>query len=218
MISSELFWPHEQPSIEPYWPNLKKFFLSLNLVSPEGGWYFVKDPNPPLEEEEDEDEDDMYDGDNYMYDEWEPSASAWQHEESLASELDFSDDASEPPTDTESEKPDYKKVTRLFRVWPSEKLEVLLVAMARAVAKMPALKWLSVGARVEAQNYHRNGRKFQVTYFAPGEVAESPYQEEDSTKPRLYWNVPTGWRMNKDLEQFWRVKLGENGIINYSEW
>ncbi|KEQ64616.1 uncharacterized protein M437DRAFT_43341 [Aureobasidium melanogenum CBS 110374] len=111
--------------------------------------------------------------------------------------------------------------THRFRAWPSPKMETLLHSMAKAVTRMPALKFFAAGSQMPWPH----SIDFEFFYLTPGEKQDLGEPEEgtifdsnDITKPRLFWRVPRFWRMNESVEKLWKDTLGSEGIIEYQEW
>ena len=109
----------------------------------------------------------------------------------------------------------------VFRRVPNpEKMNPLLIAMAKAVRYAPSLQ--EINLRFGSQKLTpiiRNGvdadlkREFNLTYFAGGVTC--PRQESESTeKPRLIWQVQD-WRPDDTVDWHWREALGPDAVMVY---
>ncbi|KAF3492376.1 uncharacterized protein GIQ15_01893 [Arthroderma uncinatum] len=107
-----------------------------------------------------------------------------------------------------------------FRIIPiPERMNPLLIAMARAVRYAPSIE--AVGVRfVEAElspKYVKtkgSKRQFGIFYCAPG--TEPPFGSGLSVirRPSLICDVQD-WRLDEDIEKYWMEALGPDGSIVY---
>lgn len=200
VISPTLFWPSDPP-ITPVWPSITNFHVDFNLNTPNGEWYFIRDPENNDESDEDEDDDeqeessDDSDDDSVLsYDSLVPDTFNARKEARATGDLP----------------------ARCFRTKPdSEKINPLLVAMARAAGQMPKLERMSLTARLicAEKSY------FELDYLAPG--VEMLYVEKigDVKKPRLYWHVGK-WRPDEEVLRLWREGKGveQEILVSFLEY
>lgn len=225
VITSQLFSPFHGQEIsgcaisgqEDMWPNLTHFHLTYNAMAVDGGWYFDRDPNASLSGE-DQVDDDPDSPDNRLL--------ALKHrihdeQEALGKTISFEEALPDLSFDWEEQYPfrDYQ-YGHDFRIWPTKKLEDLLLDMALAMARMPALRMFSAGVNMP---HCRSGQRFECTFFAPGETKEDAvydFEDDDVNRQsrRLYWRVPGQWRMPMELENCFRTSLGEDLVIRYYDW
>lgn len=96
-----------------------------------------------------------------------------------------------------------------------EKMNPLLIAMAKAVRYAPALQEMSL--RFGSQKLIKNGtdvglkREFNVTYLAGGVTTA---QLSESENPRLIWQVQD-WRPDDAVDSHWREALGPDAVMVY---
>lgn len=206
VISPILFWPIN-PQTAPLWPALTNFHITFNVTTPNGEWYFVRDPlrGEVADEEEDSEAEDESEDDATSDDSW----------------AEFC--ANDPLVpDTFNEKKESRAVgdspIRIFRTMPdSEKITPLLTAMARAAGQMPKLQRLSLTADLVCSD-----ACFQLSYFAPGEESRLDRElADDREKPRLYWHLGNGhWRPEEEVLLLWREAKGVDGemVVRFVEW
>ncbi|KAG9512464.1 MFS general substrate transporter, partial [Aureobasidium melanogenum] len=146
-----------------------------------------------------------------------------EEEEALARTTVFSDDSVLDPTESESESQHgaIYDTTHRFRAWPSPKMETLLHSMAKAVSRMPVLKFFAAGSQMPFPH----SIEFEFFYLKPGEKQDlgepeygTRFDNNDITKARLFWRVPRFWLMSESVEKLWKDTLGKEGIIEYQEW
>ncbi|KAG9672751.1 hypothetical protein KCU99_g4970, partial [Aureobasidium melanogenum] len=218
IISPTLFWPSEIGTSLPYWPNLTILRVSVNRMAADGGWYFEQ--NPHVTPDSDDDGSSI----NSDFESMPPTPERlYAEEEALARTTVFSDDSVLDHTESESESQHgaIYDTTHRFRAWPSPKMETLLHSMAKAVSRMPALKFFAAGSQMPFPH----SIDFEFFYLKPGEeqdLGEPEYRtrfdNNDITKARLFWRVPRFWLMSESVEKLWKDTLGKEGIIEYQEW
>lgn len=93
--------------------------------------------------------------------------------------------------------------------------------MAKAVTRMPALKFFAASFEMP----YPHCIDFEFFYLSPGEQQDldepeygTKFEDNDITKPRLFWRVPRSWRMSERVEKLWKDTLGNESIIEYQEW
>lgn len=206
VISPSLFWP-SNPRPAPFWQNITNFHITFNLNTPDGNWYFVRDPD--MIEEEDEEREGS--------DEEEPTDS----EPNSDSGSVLSDDSLVP--DTYNEKEEARVAgnlpVRYFRTLPdSEKIIPLLTAMARAAGQMPKLQRTSLKADLIC---NLGNAYFEIEYLAPGQTSWNIPDEndDDEEKRRLYWQTGK-WRPDGEVLRLWREAKGQDGdlLVRFVEW
>lgn len=100
---------------------------------------------------------------------------------------------------------------------PTEALERVWVAAARAVNVMPALCKMTIEVDVSpCPRTRTRSREFGFSYnvqcnphFDTGIVAHVP---------QLHWVAPRGWTMSEDLETLWGQVLDSEGEVKYECW
>ncbi|KAH0378934.1 hypothetical protein KCU92_g8439, partial [Aureobasidium melanogenum] len=203
------------------WPSLARLEINFSLVAADGGWHFERDPNPgsddgesseSSEEEEEEEDEDLVSRRirmEQLHSAQEEEAKITNFEDEFDLELARGND---DPNDTE--------ITDAFRIWPSKKLEFMLMNMARTAAQMPAMRVFTAGANMPFCAMHQ---RFEFFYLDSGKshadcLWDFTHDSKHRHQRRLYWRVPGSWRMNEELEQAWRDVLGEDGVIDYHDW
>jgi hypothetical protein len=203
-LDESFFWPQNPGANEPRWPDLQKFWVHLSPVRPDGGWWLDNHPGIPIEDPtavDDRGSDSSDDGDS-----------------------DDQSDSSGFPND--SPRPDKYDAYReglqtgdayycAFRSQPTELLERLLVAAARAATNMPNLRAMSV--KMPVASCPRTGQiELSMTYEAKGTLHWRT--KVPSPCPRLGWCVPSDWVMNENLEKLCRTVIGPEGEFTYHRW
>jgi hypothetical protein len=205
-IDESFFWPQNLilGADEPRWPDLQEFWVHLSPVRPDGGWWLDNHSGMPIEE---------------------PTAVDDRRPDSSDdSDSDDQPDSSRFPDD--SPRPDRYDAYReglqtgdayycAFRTQPTESLERLLVAAARAATNMPNLRTMSVTIPVAC--CPRTGQiELSMTYEAKG----TPHwrTKVPSSCDTLGWCVPSDWEMNENLEKLWRTVIGPEGEFTYHRW
>ncbi|KAL8836842.1 MAG: hypothetical protein Q9176_006075 [Flavoplaca citrina] len=199
-ISPSIYWPSGLAN-PPSWPNLRRHFIEFQMTTPDGRWYFVRDPSAPIDD--DADEDDSPDPDAP------PSTDS-------DSDPDTNSEASKIP-DTYRERReavatgDYP--VRMFRTLPDETLiNPLLMAMARAAGQMPKLQIMGLTATMSDPS----GKDFCVSYLAKGVEGPTGSDLGDVDTPRMIWSVGS-WRPNNEILDVWRKQKGVSKI-NFIDW
>ncbi|KAL8965841.1 MAG: hypothetical protein Q9183_003664 [Haloplaca sp. 2 TL-2023] len=54
VISPSIYWPSGLAN-PPTWPNLRRYSIEFQMTTPDGQWYFVRDPCEPVDDDEQED-------------------------------------------------------------------------------------------------------------------------------------------------------------------
>ncbi|KAH8598452.1 hypothetical protein B0O99DRAFT_699816 [Bisporella sp. PMI_857] len=187
VISPALFWPSSPEGTTPTWPKLQQFHLKFNPCTPSGGWYFMRHPSKTA-------------GD----DQWDPEGEA-MHARDSESDTDSASDASDDSATWDSYHPIKEGraqgtiPSRRFRDYPvDEEILPLLKAMAKAVARMPALQMLSVMGSPDGNP----DAVFEVVFIEAGVSDLMDENPEDSLRPRLYWQTGD-WRPAEEVLDLW---------------
>lgn len=229
VVTSQLFSSHN--GTETSWPNLTHFQLTFSKMAADGGWLFDRDPNYPPDQDPQDNLDRLADLDRPVNQFNANKLRVHAEQKAKARTTNFDEPLLDGPVDSETEELFYghqyfDNLAEVgFRVWPSQKLELLLLNMARAVQRMPALRAFVAEAKMPDRPVEQ---KFGCHYYSPGEVSEDiiTYFENDGVnrdKKRLYWWVPYQWRMSSEMERCWREIIcdgenGEGGVIDYYEY
>ncbi|KAH0034886.1 hypothetical protein KCU78_g2165, partial [Aureobasidium melanogenum] len=194
------------------WSSLQRLEITFSAAAADGGWLLERDPDPNNYREggsDDEEDPDLVRQRRKL-----SRRHRLQEAEARTTDFDqeFESDWEDNDLDFEVCYSDY------FRIWPSQKLERIFVNLARAAAQMPALRMLTAG--LVDMPYIAMHQRLQLFYLASGETHadclwDFTNDSEHRHQRRLYWRVPRSWRMNEELEQAWRVVLGEHGIVDY---
>lgn len=214
VASTQLFLPCQTASKLPMWPSIQRLEITFSAAAADGGWLLERDPDPNNYREEGSDDEE--DPDLVRQRRKLSRRHRLQEAEARTTDFDqeFESDWEDNDLDFEVCYSDY------FRIWPSQKLERIFVNLARAAAQMPALRMLTAGLDMPYIAMHQ---RLQLFYLASGETHadclwDFTNDSEHRHQRRLYWRVPRSWRMNEELEQAWRVVLGEHGIVDYYDW
>ncbi|KAL9010977.1 MAG: hypothetical protein Q9173_004139 [Seirophora scorigena] len=198
VISSDVYWPVDS-SAPPVWSNMRKFNVGFNMTAPNRVWYFVRDPSKPNDKDEGANDTDHPD------DEPETESDSYSDSDS------FFDSSSVFRPDTFNEKREARAARdypiRSFRALPSEThIKPLLVAMARAAARMPKLQEMSLTSTMPSCDE----AGFQLQFYAAKQASLLDSEPGDSDKARLYrYKAP--WRPDDDILRVWRE--GRDGSL-----
>jgi len=185
-VSLDLFCPSTSPDT---WLKLETFMVDFNINTPDGEWYFDRNPNPFNHEgsasEDDEDDEGL--------------------ESSLEDDSDSSDyGRSEYDSFNRNvyERQIGNRPVSLFRTYPAtDKIFPLLKAFATAITCMPVLKRACLEAVVPPST------EFEVLLLASGKAdywdhkIENLAAEEARRSPRLYFQTGS-WRGEEDQDAF----------------
>ena len=170
------------------------------MTTPDGAWYFIRDPAKLVDDDE------------------------------VANDSDDPDDTG-PEADTDSDtasstssRPDTFSMRRearaagdypirSFRTLPADDhIYPLLLAMARAAARMPQLESMSLTSTIRDPD----GAGFEVYFHAAGQSSKLDSEPEDTDQARLYWVVGS-WRPEDEVLEIWRE--GRQRLqIRFIEW
>ncbi|KAK2768550.1 hypothetical protein FQN54_000406 [Arachnomyces sp. PD_36] len=191
VVAPELFWPyddvHQLPTPTPFWPNVKRVAMYCSATTPGGDWYFMADPSTASRTKS-------------RGNRAENNRSTGQCCCGKGSGvLHYSGDC----------------VNGYRSVPDPEKMNPLLIAMARAIRYAPSLEeiHLKFSQTLTSKYFNESiARKFDITYFASG--FNRPYAAPPFEKNRLICDVQN-WRPDEEVERYWRDALGPNGAIVY---
>jgi hypothetical protein len=214
VASTQLFQPCQSFSNLPLWPCLRRLEITFSAMAADGGWLLERNPDPGSDngEESDDEEDESLVRRRIGL----QRLHRVQEEEARSIDFEGEFDPGSPLLDNISD----TSWSDNFRVWPSQKLEEILLNLTRTAAQMPALRILTAGLDMPFCAMHQ---RLELFYLASGETHADclwlfTKDSEHRHQHRLYWRVPRSWRMNGELEQAWRVVLGEDGVIDYHDW
>lgn len=195
------------------WAHIKKFIVDLSCVRPDGGWYLDEHTRFPR------DEPSRQDGRTSGSDDetWGTVAIPTSYtEKSIASE--GGDDLPPDSYDKHAQGLQTGDAHILwFRSQPTEKLEQIWIAAARASALMPRLEMMTVGIEVAGcPRTDEQEQEFSFLYYAKG--SERLDSDEPAPLPELRWTAPSEWEMSKELEAQWRKVMGPTGVITHEHW
>ncbi|KAF2492542.1 hypothetical protein BU16DRAFT_541361 [Lophium mytilinum] len=193
-ISPELYWPSTEPESAPTWPNLKYFYVNMAPFDAKGEWYFL----PGRSQDEftiTPSDNDSDSGDNDL----DEDSDEVSDDDSDAALSNASTEDSQYHTQT-------KPLRRQFRCIPdAQKIDPLLISVARAAKCMPQLHYLNLDVPRE---FLGDGwewvtkRQFYVQYYA--------------RERKLSFDVlPKDWRPSSEVEQSWRETMGEYGVFEF---
>ncbi|KAL8916579.1 MAG: hypothetical protein Q9172_006244 [Xanthocarpia lactea] len=195
IISPELYWPSNS-SASPAWPNLRHHDVEFHMATPDGNWYFVRDPSKPIDDDESADGEEGVDDDE--------SAGDADGPDDIQGEPDS--DASSSSSwrpDTFNERQEDRQVGnspgRDFRSFPSDTyMNPLVLAIARAAAQMPKLETLSLTSSIR----HPDSDGFDILFHAPTHASRFDSEPGNADEARLYWIVGS-WRPHEEVLKAW---------------
>ena len=171
------------------------------MTTPDGRWYFVRDPSAPIDDDENE-------GDS-------PDRDAPPSTDS-DSDPDTNSEASRIP-DTYRERREAVAngdwPVRMFRTLPDETLiNPLLMAMARAAGQMPKLQSMGLSSTMRDPS----GPVFCVSYIAKNVDSPTGSAPGGFETPRVDWSVGS-WRPTSVILDVWRKEKGVSKI-KFMDW
>ena len=214
-VDETLFWSPTSGTEDGRWPSLKHFRVDISCVRPDGGWYLDESRDFPREEphrqhypDSDSDHDSVYSLPLLSDDTNGPIPS---------------EDVDAPSEDSSSRDP-HRNALRIgdayflnFRAEPTEALERIWLAIARAVAAMPELCSMTVEMKVP--RFSRTNDEETIFGFSYNTTGWPRYPQSIPVRvPQIYWEAPSGWTMNKDLGALWRKVIGPTGEAKYDHW
>ena len=200
-----LFWPADNNSNTPFWPNLESMNVMFHMSNPSGSWYFRGLPGVGISE-----------GFSVTDDHYPPYA---------PTEQDYNDDDDDGTVYMRWG--DGDSFTRCkFRVDPNDEVLVpLLTAFAKAAACMPSLKEFALWSPLcfdswdvldgyenfdentvsKYVNYYNNiNLVWGIAYTAPGKQDFTVWPEGDySLNRRIWWRVAR-WRPDSELHSLFQ--------------
>ncbi|KAL8677527.1 MAG: hypothetical protein Q9186_006039 [Xanthomendoza sp. 1 TL-2023] len=207
VLSPDLYWP-QNPSATPTWPNLRQFHVLFDMVTPDGDWYFTRDPTKPIEDETVNDTDDIDNTDNT--DDTDDPNGVDNDEDETNTDSDTASSETFHP-DKFNKKREARAVgdypIRKFRTIPSDAhINPLLLAMARAASQMRKLQSISLKCSVRSSS----GPRFIIVFYAAGQKCKFDSGPEETDRARLYWFVGS-WRPAEEVLKIWRE--GKEGLL-----
>lgn len=220
VLSPCFFWPQNPTTTTPIWPHLQYLDVFLNITTPEGNWLYVRDPEGS-DDDDDEDEDDDV----------EPLTVS-----DLLELADFLGIENENETvskqSNDSELPhrfswflqsrlDGSIPERYFRKKVDvERLNPMLMAMARAARQMPAIRRL--GLRLHQYSFSEVDVYFLARGGQPGGVIPEWFEanaggeeEEGMARTTKQWVIMIGeeakWSVPNKLKAAWKSVGAEDG-------
>ncbi|PGH15129.1 hypothetical protein AJ79_02655 [Helicocarpus griseus UAMH5409] len=187
-VTPELFWPSPDTTSMslPLWQNLQEMHVLMPTSAPDGGYYLVPDHSTSSDSESSEDSENSDEEDE---DEDEDTD---EDEESY----DYGDSSSESAEEVEY-------------VPNPERMNPLLIAMARAAQHAPSLEKM----RLRVPRPY-GGRYFDVWFLVKGVPSKSE-EEEPSDKTRVIWQVGD-WRPDEEVLRHWRNAIPSDGVMLYN--
>lgn len=172
------------------------------MTTPDGDWYFTRDPTKP-------------EHDNDSVDDNETDADAEAESSSEDNSSTTSSDSFRP--DSFNERREARAAgdfpIRMFRTLPADsRINPLLLAMARAAGQMPQLQGMSLVSEMR----DADGAAFEIYYHAPGQRSHLDSEPADVEKARLYWWVGK-WRPDKEVLRIWGEGR-ERMKVKFFEW
>lgn len=236
VLTLQLFQLHQTLSdIIPWWHTLTRIDITFSSMAADGIWFFDGHPEIPIDL-------DTKDENNNLGPRRRRVHQMFARQEALARDFDFERDL-RPQHELDlceqvvldysdlGYEPEDEETPFLFRIWPSQKGDALLLDMALAAAQMPELKSFRGGCNMELC---AGKRRFEFQYLAPYERCPELYNASGFTfdppleeypddalhinTHRLYWRVASSWRMSEELELCWQQVMGRAGIVEYCEW
>lgn len=170
------------------------------MTTPDGHWYFIRDPSKPIEDDEGANDSDGSDDakDENDTDPDTASSDSWR-------------------PDTFNEKQEARAIgdypIRIFRTLPSDTyINPLVLAMARAAARMPQLQSMSLTSSMRDPD----SAGFALYFHAAAHMSKLDSEPADADEARLYWVVGS-WRPEEKVLEAWRE--GKEGLqIKFIEW
>ncbi|KAK2801610.1 hypothetical protein FQN50_007671 [Emmonsiellopsis sp. PD_5] len=199
LTTPELFWPSPDTTTSiplPFWQNLREMHVFARMSAPDGGRYLIVDcgtssddaePSDDNDENSDDDEDNNNDDDDEDSDDSEESDDYYG---GGGCECDSSDE-------------------ELEYIPNRERMNPLLIAMARAAHHAPSLQKMRLG--VYEQGLIK--RYFEVWYIAKG--VPSRTGQDPADKARVMWYVGD-WRPDEEVERHWRNAISSDGVMLYN--
>ena len=195
VVTPELFWPSPSDTMSislPLWENLREMHVLMSMSAPDGGRYLVFDRYiNGKSSDEDEDDNENDDGD----------------EGTGGDEGEGSDDEDSDGYVYESETSSVYHGEPTYTPVP-ERMNPLLVAMARAARHAPRLEKMRLGVPSGLYSTY-----FDVWYIAKG--VYSHHADEPVGHARVIWQVGD-WRPVEEVERHWRDAMSSDGVMLYN--
>lgn len=204
------------------WLNLQTFHVDVSSVRPDGGWYLVRDPEPPTNQ--DESSDDGEDEDEHVPDHWRsPTPSSLSSSDFDSDDSFFEEVESQRPPDTFRPKRHARQIgeepCKTFRTYPTPEAEALLEAATRMIANSKTLKIFQIDIWAEScRRTEYEKRSFGFTFARKGTSHFLDEREKDAERNRVWWEAPRNWIMNEKWKELWSEIFGEGETIRWTEW
>ncbi|KAL8768215.1 MAG: hypothetical protein Q9194_005769 [Teloschistes cf. exilis] len=201
VISPELYWPANSPSTPPAWHRIQHYHVEFDLSTPDGDWYFIRDPSTPIDDDEG-----FADSDDGEYEEDDDTDSDPVSEDEFYNRPDIYDEYRERRA--VGRYPPWR-----FRTVPSDiHINPLLLAMARSAAQMPDLQSMTL----KTSRIGSYGTRFEIQFFAAGYASRWGEKIGETTEASLTWYVGS-WRPAEEILKIWR-EAKEGLKIRFVEW
>lgn len=219
VLSPCFFWPDDDdndPSAKaPFWPCLEDLDVYLNITTPSGHWLYVRDPSDSDPEPDPVDEDPLTPTDLLQLDE----------EENGSTHSSDSDNSEVPDTFNArlQEHLDGTSPSHRFRTMlDGDRLHPMLMAMARAAGRMPAVRRLALhlnpnslgGIDLECLVGPATAESGQE-----GHETKTTTPSSSSPQPYKHWQVSIGleakWTPPEDLQDAWKKSAGGGPRAKY---
>ncbi|KAG9570323.1 hypothetical protein KCU71_g368, partial [Aureobasidium melanogenum] len=204
VVLSEQFFQQSKLS----WPSLSRLEINYSPMAADGDWFFEREPNTVGIEQY-----------RNLVSRRLVLERIHKTQEDQAKITNFDQEYDPARQDDETEDLDDAEWGDVFRTWPSQRLEAMLISMVQVAGQMPALRIFTASADMpDCAPY----QLFQFLYLVSGEIDAGCLRDftggsEHRHQRRLYWRVPSSWRMNEELGRAWSDLLGEDGVIEYHD-
>ncbi|KAL9581718.1 MAG: hypothetical protein Q9203_005785 [Teloschistes exilis] len=191
----------DDPSTPPAWHRIQHYHVEFDLSTPDGDWYFIRDPSTPIDDDEG-----FADSDDGEYEEDDDTDSDPVSEDEIYNRPDIYDEYRERRA--VGRYPPWR-----FRTVPSDiHINPLLLAMARSAAQMPDLQSMTL----KTSRIGSYGTRFEIQFFAAGYASRWGEKIGETTEASLTWYVGS-WRPAEEILKIWR-EAKEGLKIRFVEW
>ena len=248
VLSPCFFWPQDPAGPTPFWPQLQELTVELNITTPDGNWLYKRDPDDPHHYDDDEDVDALTLPDLLELTEilgigpenetpthsTDSEVPPTFHNERLQSLSDKSELELWFPKKIPGEEllllamssMDGSEPVRAFRkILDGERLNPMLMAMARAARQMPAMRSLLLSLNEDSSSAFKVGafsRWIDAHIFrknngiVDAEPAEEDEEDETAAMRKKCWFVSTGeskWSVPEEVLATWKSAGAEDDGI-----
>ena len=205
VLSPELFWPLEGP--KPYWPFMKKIWITFSPVTPDGEWRYNRHSEPANRPKNFEVTKDMSDSEESHYSSDDPE---------LFLELDPVWEQAKQFAVQTGRYP----VKRFRRVPIQENFDSMFLSAAKAAGQMPNLQLMDIISPLARSPYSYN----RMIFVERGASIEGPdlieWDHDDKfdfdglgNKPIVYWLKK--WWDSSEVDKAWVESKGERGDLEF---